>query len=254
MPPLRLAFAGKGGAGKSLLAGTVARVIAQQGRPVLALDSDVVEGLAVSLGTSSPDPPLLMEAAERGEDKRWRLKRGIGPVRAVRRYSAPAPDGVRLLQLGKVGVGGQQAIMASVQAFYRVVHRLRAADALREWSFVGDMPAGPRQTAFDWAPYADTIVLVTEPTWQSMLTARRIAGLVRARGDTGLAVVANKVRESAQVDRIAEVLGIPVTVTAPLDPEVRQAERAGLALIDHAPLAATVRAARDLVDALERRG
>lgn len=37
---VRVAFVGKGGAGKSSIAGTFARLLAVTGQPVLALDSD----------------------------------------------------------------------------------------------------------------------------------------------------------------------------------------------------------------------
>jgi CO dehydrogenase maturation factor len=46
VPSLRVAVVGKGGAGKSLIAGTLAR----RGHHVLALDVDTLPGLALSLG------------------------------------------------------------------------------------------------------------------------------------------------------------------------------------------------------------
>ena len=52
---MRIAVVGKGGAGKSVIAGTSARLLARQGRRVLALDSDLLPGLSISLG-SGPDP------------------------------------------------------------------------------------------------------------------------------------------------------------------------------------------------------
>ena len=42
---IRLAFVGKGGAGKSTLAGTFARLLGRAGEPVLALDSDPLPGM-----------------------------------------------------------------------------------------------------------------------------------------------------------------------------------------------------------------
>jgi hypothetical protein len=44
---------------------------------------------------------------------RWRLKPGIGPVRAVQRYAAHAPDGTRLLQIGKAAGGVSESYTAS---------------------------------------------------------------------------------------------------------------------------------------------
>ncbi|MGI8809171.1 MAG: ArsA-related P-loop ATPase, partial [Acidimicrobiales bacterium] len=61
---MRLAFVGKGGVGKSAIAGTFCRAMARQGHPVLAIDSDPLPGLAFSLGLTISDAPLPDEAIE----------------------------------------------------------------------------------------------------------------------------------------------------------------------------------------------
>ncbi len=248
---LRLAVVGKGGAGKSVISGTMARILARRGHRVLALDSDTMPGLALSLGAHPPDEPPLSAAVERGEDGRWRLRRGIGPVRAVQRYATPAPDGVRLLQIGKLSGAGLPAINPSVNAFYRVIHRLPDAGHFRSWTLLGDLPAGPRQPAMDWAPYATTFVLVVEPTWKSALTARRI---IRVAAHTGVTVhaVASKVRGESDRAHVEDMLGRPVIAAVPLDPGVAAAERLGVAPIDHAPDSPAVAAIERLVDGFVR--
>lgn len=248
---LRIAVAGKGGAGKSVIAGTLARVLARGGHRVLALDSDLMPGLALTLGAEEPAEPPLLGAAERDDEGRWRLRKGIGPVRAVERYSTAAPDGVRLLQAGKWSPEGLAPIMGALQAYYRVVHRIDRARSLDRWTIVGDLPAGPRQTAFDWAPYADTYVLVVEPTWKSALTARRIARIARSRGEVRLLVVANRAAPPAGARRVAERLGEPVAVAVPADEAVTEAERLGVAVIDHAPSSPAVAAVERLAGLLE---
>jgi len=235
-----------------VIAGTLARLLARRGRPVLALDSDMLPGLTLSLGARPPDAPPLMDAAERGEDGRWRLKRGVGPVRAVQRYATEAPDGVRLVQAGKVGPDGLPPIMPAIQAYYRVIHRLRRSPAFAAWDIVGDLPAGPRQTAFGWAPYADRFLLVVEPTSQSLLTARRIARIAAQRRPVQITAVANKVRARGDVERIERFLDRPVEVVIPADPAVAAAERRGAALLDHAPDAPSVAAIARLADAVLR--
>jgi len=249
----RLAVVGKGGAGKSVVAGTLARCIARRGRRVLALDSDTLPGLAFTIGADAPPVPPLNAAAERGEDRRWRFVAGVGPVRAVQRYTTDAPDGIRLLQLGKTGREGQAPFMAATNAFFMTVHGLDRARSLREWAFIGDLPAGPRQIAFGWAPYARRLLLVVEPTWQSMLTARRVGRIARARElDIDLWLVVNKAAGSADARRVGDFLDLPVRATVPHDEAVRDAERAGAALIDHAPTCPTVVVIEDLAEQLER--
>lgn len=248
---VRVAVVGKGGAGKSVIAGTMARLLARDGRRVLALDSDLLPGLSVSLG-SGPDPvePPLREAAEKDEDGRWRLRKGIGPVRAVRRYASDAPDGIRLLQAGKTPREGLEPIMGSVNAYYRVIHRLREPRAFRDWALVGDLPAGPRHIAFGWAPYADTFVAVVQPTSQSALAARRVARIARMEEGVRVVFVANRVADAADVRHVEKLIGEPVIAAVPADEAVARAERLGVAPIDHAPGSPAVGEIERLVTAL----
>ena len=249
--PLRLVVVGKGGAGKSVIAGTMARLLARRGRPVLALDTDTMPGLALSLGIEAPPTPPLVHAVDKADKGCWRLKKGVGPVRAVQRYSTVAPDGVRVLEVGDHPAIDAKAVTPSVQAFYQVIHGLPEAKALQRWTMIGDHPAGPRQTVHDWAPYADTLLIVAEPTWKSALTARRLADIASQR-ETRAVTVASKVRGAADVDRVERMLGAPVAATVPADEAVLACDRMGVALIDHAPDSRAVRAIEDLVERLVR--
>jgi len=236
VPTVRVAVVGKGGAGKSVVAGTMARLLARNGCQVLALDSDLLPGLSMSMG-AGPDPPQppLGEAAEKDENGRWRLKKGIGPVRAVKRSATDAPDGIRLLQAGKTPRAGLEPIMGSVNAFYRVVHRLPGARTFEDWALIGDLPAGPRHIAFDWAPYADTYVAVVQPGAQSALAARRVARIARMREGVRAVFVANRVTGAPDVRHVEKLIGEPVLAAVPADGAVADAERLGVAPIDHAP-------------------
>jgi len=247
---IRVAVVGKGGAGKSVVSGTLARVLARRGERVLALDSDVMPGMAFVLGVATPPEPALMAAAVRNAKGRWRFAPGVDTARAVRRFSYEAPDGVRLLELGKAETGGQQAFMPSVQAFWRVVQRVGETKALAGWSFVGDLPAGPRQVAYDWAPYAHTFLLVAEPTMQSLLTARRVGRIVSARPGPTVTLVANKVKNDGDLARIEQFLGAKAYAVVPLDPAVAEAERLGVPVVDHAPGSGAVRAIEELAGRL----
>ena len=248
---LRLAIVGKGGSGKSVIAGTMARLLARGGERVLALDSDLLPGLALSLGAAVSDTPPLLEAAERGDNGRWRLRKGIGPARAVHRYSTLAPDGVRLLQCGKTAAEGLAPIMGAVNAYYAVVHRIQEVESFRDWTFLSDLPAGPRQAAFDWAPFARTYVLVVEPTWKSALTARRTARIARSRG-AEVIVVANKTTGEADIRAVEAMVAEPVLVGVPLDDDVRSAELLGVAVLDRAPESAAVSSIVALTEQLLR--
>ena len=242
---------GKGGAGKSVIAGTTARLLARQGYRVLALDSDLLPGLSISLG-SGPDPvdPPLNQAAEKNENGRWRLRKGVSVVSAVKRYTTEAPDGIRLMQIGKGGKEGIQPIMGSVNAYYKLIHRLGEAKTFEDWAMVADMPAGPRQVAFDYAPFARTYLVVVQPGAQSALTGRRVAKIARMRGGTEVRFVANRVKDKQDVAHVERMLGEPVFWSLPADEGVAEAERLGIAPIDHVPDSPTIAGIEEMVAAL----
>jgi len=248
---MRIAVVGKGGAGKSVIAGTTARLLARDGKRVLALDSDLLPGLSISLG-SGPDPvdPPLNQAAEKGENGRWRLRQGVNVVGAVKRYTTEAPDGVRLMQIGKSGKEGIQPIMGSINAYYKMVHRLKDAKTFRDWELVADLPAGPRQVAFDYAPFAETYLVVVQPGSQSALTARRVAKIARMRGGTEVRFVANRVKGKRDTAHVERLIGEQVFWSLPADEGVAEAERLGIAPIDHVPDSPTIAGIGELIAAL----
>jgi MinD-like ATPase involved in chromosome partitioning or flagellar assembly len=163
------------------------------------------------------------------------------------------PDGVRLLQFGKTNAQGLKDVMGSINGFYQVVHRLARDGTLSEWTIVGDLPAGPRQAAYNWVPYANRLVLIVEPTWQSILTARRLTRIARARSGVEVVAFGNKLRETGDIELIEERLGERTAGWLPFDPLVAEADARGKALIDHAPDSPAVRAIEELVDVLDRR-
>jgi CO dehydrogenase maturation factor len=251
--PLWIGVAGKGGAGKSVLSGTLARVLARRGHRVLAIDSDPMPGLAHSLGVAEPESPLLMQAAEKPEKGPWRLRSGIGPATAVRRYTTPAPDGVRLMQLGKAGNDGLTPFNGSVNAFLQIVRRMHEASSMYSWAIVGDLPAGPRHLAAGFSPYASLYVVVVEPTSQSAMSGRRVARLARGPLGADVIFVASKIVGPEERRRVERLLGEPVDFEIPADPAVADAERRGVAVIDAAPGSPIVRAVERLADTIEQR-
>ena len=54
---MKIAFAGKGGSGKTTLSSLFVRHLAARGLPVVAIDADINQHLAEALGASQP-PPL----------------------------------------------------------------------------------------------------------------------------------------------------------------------------------------------------
>lgn len=245
---MRVAFVGKGGVGKSAIAGTFARALARRGDPVLALDSDPMPGMAFSLGLERSDAPMpdeaIEERAEGEEGPRYRLRKGLTAEQAVDLYAAIAPDGVRFLQFGKHR-GQLGTIIRSQFAFRQIIQELPAD----RWSLVGDLPGGTRQAFAGWSDYADTVFIVVEPTAKSLLTGRRLArlaGLDKAPGK--VVAIANKVREPGDAELIQRRTGLEVVAEVGWDEALAEAERKGAAPIDVAADSPAVRAVESLVE------
>ena len=246
---MRVAFVGKGGAGKSSLAGTFARLLASTGERVLALDSDPMPGLAFSLGVPQSDSGLPDEAVEEYQDDdgrtRYRLAAGMTGTAAVERWSVRTADGVHFLQLGKAH-GPTWRNTRQHFGFQRVLDDLPDDG----WSIVGDLPGGTRQPFLTWGRYAKTFLVVVEPTPASLLTARRLARLASSARAPRVLAVANKVYGPGDAQRVAERTGLHVVGAVPFDAAMAQADRLGRPLLDEDPAAPAVTAVRSLVDAL----
>jgi CO dehydrogenase maturation factor len=249
---MRLAFVGKGGAGKSAIAGTFARTIARQGDKVLAIDSDPLPGLAFSLGLAiEHSPPIPDDAViekKEGEDgPRWRLNPDVSPAEAVEKWSVEAPDGVRFFQFGKIS-GDPRNLWRAQMAFRQIVNKLPPG----YWNVVGDLPGGTRQAFTGWGSWANTILIVVEPTAKSLLSGRRLANMANLDPENPkrVMVVASKVREDGDVEMIAKGVGLEVIASVPWDEELAEAERRQLAPIDFAPDCPAVRAVESLVERL----
>ncbi|GAC1341774.1 MAG: carbon monoxide dehydrogenase accessory protein CooC [Candidatus Dormibacteria bacterium] len=238
--PLRVAFIGKGGSGKSVLAGTVCRLLARSGRPVLALDVDTMPGLALSLGGPDREARLplgLAEVVETRRGKHWRVLKGAGAAHLVDTYAVAAPDGVRLLELGKLP---GRVEPASTVAFRHVMQRFRRPG----WAVVADLAAGTRQPVFGWADFASVRLIVVEPSAKGLMTARRLTAV-------GTHLIVNKVRSAAELEIVRRAIDLPVAASIPYDEGLAEAERDGRAPIDSAPGSPTVRACGELTCWLE---
>lgn len=235
--PVRVGIVGKGGAGKSVLSGTLARLLARRGHRVLAVDSDPMPGLAFSLGLDVGDDALLDGFAERSEEDGWRLT--LEAAEVIERTALVGPDEVRFLQFGKVDGASLAPFRSSLQALWGITRGLAGTD----WSVVHDFSAGTRQAFGGWGGSTHGFVLVVEPTMKSVLTARRLAGLARTSSAPRIGVVANKVRQPEDRERIVASLGgLELVGEVPYDPALAEADAAGIAPLDHAPDAPAIAA------------
>ncbi|MDW3178277.1 MAG: ArsA-related P-loop ATPase [Acidimicrobiia bacterium] len=228
---IKIAFAGKGGSGKSSISGTFARVVARQGKPVLALDSDPVPGMPYALGIPVDDSPtpddVVVEGPEDGP--RWVLRPGLDAEQFIERYAAVGPGGVRYLQFGNTW-GHVSTLQRAQFAWSQVVKEMDPT----AWNVVGDLPGGTRQAMFGWAKYANLMAIVVEPNPKSIHVGRRLRNISKAEwAPANVVVVANKVEIPSDAERIQEQLDLPVIGVVPADASVTAADKLACAPLDY---------------------
>lgn len=110
---MKLAISGKGGSGKTTIAGTLARIYAREGHHVVAIDGDPNPNLAVTLGIPAemraeirPLPrDLMVEKTDAGGKKTQVL--GTPPETVAAQYGVIAPDDVVMLLGSRVDHPGR---------------------------------------------------------------------------------------------------------------------------------------------------
>ena len=96
----------------------------------------------------------------------------------------------------------------------------------------------------------DTVLIVVEPTPKSVEVGMRALDLARERSVTRVIVVANRLRDDADLEIIRSAFPGCEVVAVPDDPKIVEADRKGVAPIDLAPDAPAVRALVGLAESL----
>lgn len=110
---MKIAISGKGGSGKTTIAGTLARVIARQGRSVLAIDGDSNPNLGIILGLQPEEvdeiPVLPGDLLEDVVDDQGQRTTVLAPSleEVANQYGTVASDGVRLLAMKRIDHAGK---------------------------------------------------------------------------------------------------------------------------------------------------
>lgn len=251
---LTVAFAGKGGAGKTTIAATLARVVAARGTAVVAVDADSNPNLGAALGLTgaSRRPSLPPEVVSRRPGDGRRLSEPVAAV--LERYAEDAPDGVRLLRMGQPEHAGTGCLCAEHAAVEAVLADLARAGEDRPLAVV-DLEATPEHLTRGTVRHADVMLVVAEPYFRSLEAARRLAELA-GELDVEVAVVANKLRNDVDRRALTEFCArhrLAQLAAFDWDEKVVAADSAGVALVDLDKDAPTVRGAAALAESLVRR-
>jgi len=235
---MKIAVTGKGGVGKTILASLLAKVFAESGYSVLAIDADPDTNLAATLGF--PDSDKITPISDM--DALIEERTGAAPGQATtyfklnpkvddlpEKYSVKR-DGIKLMVMGRVKKGGSGCYCpenALLQAL--LIHLLVARNEV----VILDMEAGIEHLGRATAKAVDKLIVVVEPGRRSIETAYRIIKLAQDIGLENIAVVANKVRNQSEREFLVsnmpdfEFLGF-----IPYDQAIVDADLANLPLLD----------------------
>lgn len=279
---MRIAITGKGGSGKSTVAALLVEHLRGDGRRVLAVDADVNVHLAPLLGVRA-DAGTALSHPDVAADVRRHLLGSNPLVDGIRHFVPTTPPGpgsgwvtldeddpvlsrhgraldpaTRVVHVGTyeaedIGAGcyhGHLAILENLLSHIRL--------AAGDW-VVCDMVAGTDAFANSLHAQFDLIVVVAEPTPESVSVARRYRELAAA-ADIGdlVAIVGNKVADEVDRDYLRRELGEDPLTVLPDQRGLRRARQAGerprpADLDDASPLADIVERARRQPMGAERR-
>ncbi|WIY03289.1 ATP-binding protein [Amycolatopsis mongoliensis] len=244
---MKIAFVGKGGSGKTTLSSLFVAYLADAGRPVLAIDADINQHLAVALGATEEEalawPTLgdnmaLIKDYLRGDNPRIAdaasMIKTTPPGRGsrlVRPFEDNPVFSACFRQLGgvRLGVTGQfdeddlgvKCYHSKVGAAELLLNHL--VDVEGEY-VVMDMTAGADAFASGLFTRFDVTFLVCEPTVRSVGVYRQYADYARDFG-VRLVAVGNKVTDAEDVEFLQEQVGGALLGWMSASRHVRAAER-----------------------------
>ena len=236
---MKIAIAGKGGVGKTTIAGTLARMLTDDGQTVMAIDGDADANLASALGC---DPEVAREITPISEMKDFIRERtgageGYGGMFQLNPKVDDIPDrfsrdvnGVKFLVMGSLDTGGSGCLCPENVVLRRFLDEVLE---YREETVILDMEAGLEHLGRGTAAAVDALIIVVEPGRRSIDTARTIVKLAGDLGIKNIRLLMNKVVDDADAELLREsfpedqILGY-----APFDRDLMKLDREGKAPYD----------------------
>ena len=184
---MKIAIAGKGGVGKTVLAGCIAWSLARDGFTTLAIDADSSPNLALSLGLSQEEAARIIPISENEELIKKKTGTGFSGVYnlnfsvddIVRDYSMPTPAGVHLLVMGAVKSMGEGCACPGNTLIRALLRHLVVE---RDEAVVLDMEAGLEHIGRGTAEAVDWMLVVSDANKKSLITAATIARIAQRGG------------------------------------------------------------------------
>ena len=232
----RILVAGKGGVGKTTLSAALCLLAAAEGRRVLAVDQDAQQNLAYSLGYPPAQAAALrpitqdLDYVEQRVGARpgqgWGGLINLNPdvSDVAERFGVRISPNLHLLVMGGVVQASTGCLCPENSLLGALVRYLNSKD---DDLIVMDAQAGLEPFGRTVAEGFDTALVVSEPTFNSLQVAGRVAQLSREIGMKRVDLVLNKCQgpsDVIKVERLLPGMKFDHLHPLPLDPAVREHE------------------------------
>jgi CO dehydrogenase maturation factor len=232
---MKIAVSGKGGVGKTLVAGVLAQFFASKGFTVLAIDADPTPNLALTLGIPakeankiipiSENTPLLESKTTTGVPGVLNLSFTVDDI--IEQFSVKTPYNVSLLVMGTVRSAGGGCMCPANTVIRALLHHLLVK---RREVVVTDMEAGVEHMGRGTAQHVDMMLIVTDSSIKSLEAAKKLQTLTKDLGIKRVLIVGNKVanvEERKSIENFALSNGLSLLGLIPYDDKVLKADRNG---------------------------
>jgi CO dehydrogenase maturation factor len=202
---MKLAVTGKGGTGKSTIAGIMAHLFIRDGYKVLAVDADPDANLASAIGLPPEQASSIIPISEQRELIRERTganPKEFGQLFKMNPTVNDIPEtfridfrGIKLLVMGAVRKGGAGCACPENVLLKNLLSEIILA---RGEVVIVDMEAGIEHLGRATAGSIERMLIVVEPGARSIETARKILTMGKEIGIQHFGIVGNKIQKMEQ--------------------------------------------------------
>ena len=254
---MKVAVSGKGGVGKTLIAGGLASGFAARGLKTMAIDADSSPNLALTLGLPTEESRKIVPISENKELVDSKTSTGYSGVYRlhftvddiIRDYAISTPLNVNLIVMGTVKAM-EAGCMCAPNSVIRAM--LRHLIVERDEAVVLDLEAGVEHIGRGTARQVDALLIVVDSNLKSLEIAKHIYDLASRAGMQHLYLVGNRVMNKTQeeaISRFALENEMPLLALVPFDTKITEADMLGETPLKHKDISA-VQAIDDICETL----